>query len=323
VMRRDAPMAEFLVAEGADINFENNLRQSPWSLASEDQHRGAKERLLAAMQAGKEHADREEARARVVAASAARRAQQEAYLVRELKTITKGTSAARAVQLALSADEQADNTFQKVPGVPSLGIPLKEQQRHPDVEKALATMAAQSGGGGGGLVSPMRGSGSGLSAAMALHSPPSGARGVRAVPISRAEKDMASSDLGHLTSAWSRHVLNYLAMDKAHAKVVDSAETRARSEMIDLANKERRRVTVTLNERNKTMGGAPLEGGGKLPPAMERTGPLTARQERADSEFRSAMEHPERVDEDKLRVVPVPPAESRRFESWYKMRGLG
>jgi hypothetical protein len=321
VMRRDAPMAEFLVAEGADIHFENNLHQSPWSLASEDQNKSAKERLLAAMLVGKERAEREELRAKVVAESAARRAQQEAHLVRELKTITKGTSAARAVQLALSADAHADNTFGKVPGVAGLGIPLREQQRHPDVEKALRTMAAESGGGGG--ATPLRGSGSGLSAVLALHSPVSGATGVRAVPISRAEKDQAAQDLTHLTSSWSRHVLNYLAMDKAHAAVIDSAETRARGEMIDLANKERRRVTATLGARRETMGASPLAGGGKLSPAMERTGPLTARQERADAEFRQALDHPERVDEDKLRVVPVPAAESRRFEAWYKMRGLG
>jgi hypothetical protein len=191
-------------------------------------------------------------------------------------------------------------------------------------------MAAEGGGGGrggAGLVSPLRGgggsSGSGLAAALALHASPGGGLGVRAVPISRAEKEQATQDLSHLTSSWSRHVLNYLAMDKAHARVIDSAETRARSEMIDLANKERRRVTATVNERNRSMGGPPLEGSGTLPPAMERTGPLTARQERADDEFRKALDHPDRVDEDKMRVVPVPAAESRRFESWYKMRGLG
>jgi hypothetical protein len=55
---------------------------------------------------------------------------------------------------------------------------------------------------------------------------------------------------------------------------------------------------------------------------LERTGPLNARQQAADQDYRAALAAPDMVDEDKLRNLPVPDPDSRRFESWVRMRGL-
>ena len=116
VMRGDVPMVKFLCGEGGDVNAENNLGQSPWGLANLEPRKEARERMLGAMEEGHEAAKREADRVKVVEEEARRRAKQEAFLVKELKTYTKGTAAARAVQLALS--DTSENDYSKLPGVP-------------------------------------------------------------------------------------------------------------------------------------------------------------------------------------------------------------
>ena len=321
VMRADIPMVKFLVGEGADVHAENNLRQTPWNLAQEEGKKETKARLLKAMEEGKARADAEETKARIVRETAALRAKQEGYLVSELRTITKGTSAARAVQLALKADS-AENDFKKVPGVPNLGLSVKDSPRHPDVERALASSRAAGGGGGsgsgsGGLASPLRAStasGGGLAAALKLHSPRDFSHTVLPRSISDSEKKAAERDLSSMPTMWTRHVLNYLAANKARAKIEDAALTRQLSKRVDMANAERRR-------QGPRGGGGGGGGGGPLA-TLEKTNSITARQNAADDEFRAALAAPDMVDEAKLRNEPVPDPSSRRFESWVRMRGL-
>jgi hypothetical protein len=307
-------MVKFLVGEGADINAENNLRQTPWGLAMAEPRRELSERLRKAMDEGKVRAEAEATKARIAAESAGLRAKQEGYLVRELRTITKGTSAALAVQLALRADS-SENDFKRVPGAPNLGLSVQESPRHPDVERAISSTRAAAAAKG--LQSPLRAgaaSGGGLSAALKLHSPRDFSHSVLPRSISDSQKREAEQALGSMPTMWSRHVLNYLASNKALAKVQDAALTRRQSTQVDLLNAERRRQVA-----NGRAGGG---GGGGAAGTLERTGPLTVNQDAADSEFRRALAAPEMVDEAKLRNEPVPDPDSRRFESWVRMRGL-
>ncbi len=305
VMRADIPMVKFLVGEGADIHAENNLRQSPWSLARGEPKKETVERLCKAMEEGKVRSDAEALKARIAAETGELRARQEGYLVRELRTITKGTSAALAVQLALKADSSGGNDFKRMPGAPSLGLSLAGAPRNKEVQSALDSTARAT------AAAARRASGGGMAAALQLHSPRDFSHSVLPRTISSVDKRAAEQSLSSMPVMWTRHVLNYLAANKARAKVQDAALTVKLGATLDMRNAERRRQMAAGRG-----GGGP--GGG----TTERLGVLTVRQDAADTDYRRALEAPEQIDEHKLRSEPVPDADSRRFESWVRMRGL-
>jgi len=300
VMRKDVPMIKFLCGEGGEVNLENNLGQSPWGLANVEPKKDMRERMLNAMSEGHELARAEADRVKVVAEEARRRAKQEAHLVRELKTITKGTAAARAVQLALS--DTSENNFAKVKGVPSLGLDLVEKPRGRDVQSALDAVGARETPRV--FASPIRGgSGAGMAAALALHAPKDFTEGIVTRSISKADKNSAANDLTQLSTAWSRHVLNWLGGAKKEAKLLDA---KVRKEYMVAKRQEEKNKRLGFQKRVSGVGNESL----------------SLHQDHADAELRLALQDPEMVDERKLIAAPPPDPSSQRFESWVKMRGL-
>ena len=318
VMRRDPPMCEYLTAHGANVHAMNNLNQSPMTLANAELRKNVKDGLLRSLEAGRLLSEKEAIRNDFMAQSAQKRAHQERHLVRELKTVTRGTTAAKAVQLALSGGSGFNPSYDKVPGSLGMGMKITENRENKTVMNAISLKQSENGGRGrGGGISPHAGGSSGgLSALLMKHTDASfDSSKLRAISLSGPERDRAAKDLGSLTTAWARHSMNYLAMNKERAMVMDAVETARFSGEVDVAAADRRRQTAAINELKMT--GRSSAGGGthRCLPALERSGRVTQRGDAADSIFRKALLDPLAIDEDKLRLEPPPNADSMRFVS--------
>jgi ankyrin repeat protein len=314
VMRRDPAMAEYLTSHGADVNAMNNLNQSPMSLADCEVRQNVKEALLKALEAGRVAAEKEQIRLRYLQETADKRAHQEIYLANQLKTVTRGTTAAKAVHLALAGGAGKNPSYSPVPGVHGHGLPVNENRENKIVLGAIALAQSERSPRGKGGSPRGRAAGGGLAAVFEKHTDGNfSPNKLHVVPLSAMERERASKDLNALTSAWNRHSMNYLAMNKERAKVIDAIETVRVSGASDMIEAERRRQTVAINERALT--GRSGGGTSRSLPVIERTGRVTTRSNAAEATYRAALADPNTIDEDKLRLEPPPNADSMRFVS--------
>jgi len=104
-MNRDPGMIRFLVSRGADLKRKNRLGQSPDLILGDETDPESKEALLRAVTEGLSDFRRQERREQQRARAASELASKEAAALRQLRGLTRGTSAARSVFPALRALE--------------------------------------------------------------------------------------------------------------------------------------------------------------------------------------------------------------------------
>lgn len=338
VIRRDLAMMEFLAVRGADIEARNNLGQSPLSLVTDAAGDALQNKMLKALSAGQRMRAQQEAAARAAAEEAAMTAARERNIVKQLKTATKGTTAAKAVHLALSGT--GDH--------PSFGPPPGHK---PDVTsdrlgygnasgtQPLTKLVGLPGGYADGRQHPYPYQSRPVTSSD-VHLQPR--------PLTTALKRAAlAGDAGALAESWNRHVINYLALQQKQAHIRDAQRSIAEREIADAEMAERRRRTSYVRERPNSPMHAPRYVGGRpdtaasgevQPPGtphhvrIARTVTHVRRGSKFDavpSHFtggdvedavRAVLVDPTSVNDRGVRNEPVPAADSARFEAWAKMR---
>lgn len=240
VMRKDIPMIKFLSERGGDINARNNLGQTPLSLAMDMVGDVFQSKILEALAAGDVYRAQEEAKRQAQLDDQQYRLENEKYLIRELKTATKGTTAAKAVHLALNHvknpsfgppsgtklepidhlgyHNRQNTTLTSIVNVPGLHVP--SSTAHHDTHYSSYSNS------GGNLTG----------------------RNVREIPnrpIPLNMKQAAMTDPTALAESWNRHVLNYLAVQQKEAKTKDIKRAIAARELDNEVQAARRRMSAT------------------------------------------------------------------------------
>lgn len=226
VLKRDVPMAAYLVQAGADAHARNNLGQTPTSLVMDAVGEGAgtQDALLEALASGpllEARRAREAAQAAEVL-GAQRRAN--AGLARKLREFTKGTTAARAVQLAMPPGG-APPDFSLVVG--GRNGPLR----------APAGSGGSAAAGGSAAVTRRRptsadGGGGGRSTNAPAAAAPS---------LSRAQVSQLEAYTGALHESWNRHALDYMSLQQKQLQERDAREAAARARSSSAVGAEQRR----------------------------------------------------------------------------------
>ena len=350
VIRKDVEMITYLSEKGASISARNNLGQTPLSIALDTADIN-QEKILRALNSGDAirafNAQRDEAEFR----AQKQMMSDEKKLVSELKTFTRGTTAAKAVQAAFPMGTTRLPPFGPPDTADSNSIPVKYHQRQVTSLTALTESRP--------------------STSKSLHlsstnTNPSGQ--MSALSTLRKSKTEVLNG-GGLVESWNRHVLNYLAAQKDQDAVKSAMKARRAREkldsdkaeriMRDSASRNRLARSASPKSRPRTSQTLTLpyvgrEGGGDDGSSSSAFGssrgnrPGSALGDRlaqnhphgdlyegssspnkhatrgsafsTEEAIKKALADPSSVKESSLRMEPVPDPSSKRFEHWARMR---
>lgn len=320
-MRKDLAMISYLVQHGAPVDARNNLGQSPLSLAYDEVNKAEQEAMLKAMSLGEEWTRQEMERKRTKADTEKKLLSQEQYLARQLKTATKGTTAAKAVHVALGGSKFPN--FGPIPG-------LKDETRKEDAVSANMQI----------LMNKTKRNtlkSDDLQETAELRLLKGGKRVTidgKVKPLSTADRVKTQHDLQGLSTSWSRHVLDYINAQHKTAKVVDNTRSRLALEHSNLASSARMRhdhlqeqrnqglrtgglgETFSIPDKERTMAGTASNAANML-----RSPKVAGSSEKMVSDlYRKVVTNPTAVDETTMRLEPPPNPDSGRFEAWARMR---
>ena len=216
VLKRDVEMAAFLSQHGADPLARNNLGQTPSSLCMDAVgESGVQEALLAALQEG----PLQEARRKHAAENAAEliEAQRKANadLARKLREFTKGTTAAKMIQLSMP------------PGVKPDFRPVVPDKRLSGGETSSSFTTTTTAAGGG------RRSSSVAAADVA--------RNATAPSQSTAEVGEIERRTAALKASWNRHALDYMSLQQKQLEIKAARDAALKARTGSLLDAEARR----------------------------------------------------------------------------------
>jgi hypothetical protein len=354
VIRKDVEMITYLSEKGASITARNNLGQTPLSIALDTADIN-QEKILRALNSGDAirayNAQRDEAEYR----AQKQMLSDEKKLVSELKTFTRGTTAAKAVQAAFPMGTTRLPPFGPPDSADPNAIPVKY---HPKQMTSLTALTE-----------------SRPSTSKSLHSTSNSSGRISALSTLRKSKtELLNEGGGGLVESWNRHVLNYLAAQKDQDAVKSAMKARRARErqdsekaeriMRDTASRNRLARSASPKSRPRTsqtlefpyvgdsgVGGADdgssassrnfgsAHGnrpgssiGNRLAQTHEHSdlhdgsssspNKLVARGSAFSTEdaIKKALADPSSVKESSLRLEPVPDPTSKRFEHWARMR---
>jgi hypothetical protein len=355
VIRKDIEMITYLSEKGASITARNNLGQTPLSIALDTADIN-QEKILRALNSGDAirafNAQRDEAEHR----AQKQMLSDEKKLVSELKTFTRGTTAAKAIQAA---------------------FPMGTTRLPPFGPPDTANSKATSSGSYNqrqvtSLVALTETRPSTARSTTTRTSSPTNRMSLSALQTLRKTKTELLNE-GGLVESWNRHVLNYLASQKDQEAVksaMKARRTRERQEsekaeriMRDTASRNRlaRTSSPTSSSRPQTSQSFSFTGGGiddgntvssssafgsvrgnrpgsslgnrlvqnhidkDIYEAKSQSPTKLSNHTRSsafntEDAIKKALADPSSVKESSLRLEPVPNPTSKRFEHWARMR---
>lgn len=327
VLKRDPAMVAYLVLHGADPTARNNLGQTPMSLCMDAVGEGgAQEALLAAMNEG----PLQEARRKHDSDTAADKLEQQrranAVLARKLREYTRGTTAARAVQLSMPPGFTPD--FRPIAGLVS--SPSGSARSDGRVSSTVKLIAEATQGSTGASTTARR------RAPTDALTPP--------VPNAATLSEMHRTTAA-LKASWNRHSLEYLSLQQKQIEIKKARDVAQHAREAGMTESEHRRfqaagkrftaqdaaaVVARVRAPEQSDGGG-LDRTGEVLSSGAATalwatdGMLAARTSgRRTSEplirTAAALGDPEALTNALRTHAPAPQPTDRKFDAWMRMR---
>ena len=325
VMKRDPEMVKYLCARGADAYARNNVGQTPASLCMDamggDEPEGMQETLLEALNEGPATVQKRAAAEVERKRAAADVARADAELVRKLREVTRGTTAAKAVALAMGGDRPRFDKPANRRAVSEVPQPRTQNSE----EHARARLARDDSG-----------SGSGIAASPALK-------------LTVAQRDEVARSSASLQESWNRHALQYVSLQAKAVAVRDAKAKTAQARAGIAVDGERRRRTAealpfTPGDAWRVQARAEATAAVDAHPARTAAGgdggvlrsataysiwstpamlaAYAARPPAAEPEFdmTAALNDPSQLTLDVKAHAPPPAATDMKFDSWMRAR---